>query len=196
MKSLFIISVPRSASTALEEACSKGLPTFEAKGEILNAGKSINKIKVPQYGKKEKNYARMQEECSKHVEYSIIRDVVQPFFISDNIEWIKERFNVLMIVRPVKEIMVSRRRLGWKMPRKAVARYQEMLIDLINGEEVKRIDYHEFVNDPDVLIQILKNWYNCQTFEYMTGSFLAKKKRTFIDLLQNGVKPKKYQKRD
>jgi len=182
MKSLFIVSVPRSASTTLEKTCATGLRSlgFAGKGEVLNAG-HVCKLRVPQYAKKEEHFKKLRKRCSKFVELRIIRDVIQTHFIVQNFEWLKDRFNMIFLLRPVDEIMVSRKRLGWKMPKKAVIRYQNMLKDIPEQESYKHLDYYDFIqNNPNKLIKILQNWYpDCHSFNYMTSAFINKRNSTF-----------------
>ncbi len=195
-KSLFILSVPRSGSTALEQACFIGLRPlrFTKHTEILNS--SYNKdIRTPQYAKKEKPYRILRKVCEQHKTNKIVRDVVQPFFVTEHAEWLKSMFNIILLIRPVPEIMVSRKQLGWKMPRKAVVLYQSMLMDIPRDESVQELDYYDFIRDnPSRIVQILQRWYPCSPFNYIDKHFLNKRKRTFIVLQQNKVKiplPKK-----
>lgn len=192
-KSLLIVSVPRSASTALEKACFRGLIPlkFKSKGEILNSGYQC-KLRVPQYTKKEKDFEKLKEQCLRFTQNNIIRDVVQPHFFVQYLNWITDRFNVIFLLRSLDGIMTSRKRLGWKMPRKTVLRYQNMLRDIPEREGYKHIDYYDFIrDDPYKLIKILQNWYpGCQHFEYMTKDFVKKRQKTLKILKFEGISSK------
>lgn len=189
MKSLFIISVPRSASTALEKACAKGL-SLEKCGEILNRGHYP--VKAPQYAK-EKHFEHLKKRCSKYSESRVIRDVIQPHFIVQNIDWLMERFNMIFLLRPVAEIMVSRKRLKWKMPRKTVLRYQNMLCGIPDQEFYRHLDYYDFIQDnPNKLVEILQSWYpECPPFNYIDARFRSKRHRTSLDIKTARIKPRK-----
>lgn len=194
MKSLLIVSVPRSASTALERACVKGLGPlkFQNCGEILNAGRN-EKLKVPQYAKRDKQFEKLKNQCIEHSKMKIIRDVVQPHFITQHIDWLTQLLNIIFLLRPVPEIMVSRKRLGWKMPKKTVRRYQDMLRNIPEQESYKYLNYYDFIrDDPNKLVEILQNWYpECPSFNYMDKEFINKRNRTFLSIRQAGIRPQK-----
>ena len=185
-KSLFIIAVPRSASTVLEKICSAILD-FRPHGEILNAGHNKN-IKVPQYATKLEHFEAMKAECLKYPHNMAVRDVIQIHFVTQNIDWLLERFNIIHIIRPVDEIMVSRRRLGWKMPRKTVLKHQDMLCEISEQDGFHHLDYYDFVRDtPNKIVGMLQDWYGCRDFEYMDHDFTFKQGRTAKELKAHHV---------
>lgn len=190
MKSLLIVAVPRSGSTALEKACAKGLHRlgFSSNGEVLNRGYH-KKLKIKQYAKKENHFEQLKIRCSKFDKSAIIRDVVQPHFIVHNIGWLLEQFNMICLLRPIDEIMASRKRLGWKMPRKTVLRYQNMLQEVPETDCYVYLDYYDFIRDrPDKLVKLLKRWYPaCPKFDYMDVAFRSKRTRTFLSLEKAGI---------
>ncbi len=192
-KSLLIISLPKSASTALQASCSLGLRghNFKSTGELLNNGYAGG-LDIPQYAR-EKHYGKIKKCLLKHNKNFIIRDVIQTPFIWKNVDFLKEHFNILYIRRPVKEIMLCSKLSGWKTPLSRYKKHRMKLDEIAEDEVLTRLDYYDYVlYDQDVLVQILRKWYpKTKPFIYIALSFARKRSATFEKLKNAGIRRKR-----
>lgn len=188
-KSLLIIGLPRSGSTEFERVCSKMLK-FKKCGEILNRGFRKNKSLSYGHNAGGHHFDSMKKRFSKNLHNRVIRDVVQTKFVSNNMDWLTERFNVIYIVRPSAEISLCCKMHGWNP---AITGLSKKLNSIPISDHFIHFDYYDFIFGPsNKLLVVLRKWYsNVQDFNYINASFISKRNATLSKLKRNGIKPKK-----
>lgn len=196
MKSLAIVALPRSASTLLEEICHQSLVRlgFVASAEIFNKGHNKKAGKVPHFAKNQNDkHEILKKIATKYAENHVIRDVVQCRFISDQIEWIQDRFNIIYLQRPIEEVVVCCQLHGWKTKPTSWFKYRDILDGIPSSDSFSRLKYYDFVQDnPKKLYKILKNWYpDCGNRAYMIGRFVVKRYSVFKKIAGHQKKIKK-----
>ena len=181
-RSLLIIALPRSGSTALENTCSMMLRSIlRSKGELFNKT-FYPKCKLKYHASK-KYYNDIKKTLQSFQFNHIIRDVIQTEFIISCIQWLKQYFNILYLVRPFKEIQLCCSIKGWQVPSK----YLRHSLDIIPEDEYfKRLSYDDFVLNIEPLHKLLKKWYNIWPFDYLSLSFISKRERTFMKMKRYG----------
>ena len=187
-KSLLIIGVPRSGSTSLERSCCRFLTDlgFERKGEILNPHFNPE-LDVRFNSRRKKDYEIFKNRCKENRHNAIIRDVVQNRFVIEHADMLKQWFNIIHIMRPVKETKLCCRLKGWKVD---VVGWNQKLGDIPCDKGMKIINYNDFVLiNPDKLYSILRKWYPCSKVDYMTPQFIKKREATFAKLGCHGITP-------
>jgi hypothetical protein len=146
MKSLFVVSLPRSLSTTLYYAASRALalrePNWTTGGEILNRERTR---RVCRRGSRATNarftvrdaepdlFARVGERLGATVETEgyAYKDVVQPFVVA---EWLDPaEFRVLKIERDVAEVAYAMIKRRWHYPGGAASLHRAHPWSLIEG---------------------------------------------------------------
>ena len=187
-KSLLIIGIPRTGSTALERACHKMLAClgFESDGEIFNPSFYQDLSGVTHNTRSKKYYEVFKAKCKERRHNHVIRDVVQSRFIITYANTLKQWFNIIFILRPERETKLCCKLKGWT----ANIGWMRKLIEIPCGKSMKLISYNDFVLlDPHKLYSILRKWYPCEEVDYMTPEFIGKREATFTKLGCHGVVP-------
>jgi hypothetical protein len=144
LRSLFIVSLPRSLSTLIHYQCSLKLglrsPIWADAGEILNAdsflissnglGNEADKFTPPE---QTIHFARLTEFLDDVInpQDCIYKDVVQPFVVS---QWLRgSNLAVLHIRRPVAEVVWAMLRRGWFYPGNVEPQDRSQTARLIGG---------------------------------------------------------------
>ena len=127
MRSLFIVSLPRSLSTVIHYQCSLALrlraPAWVDGGEVLNPDRNFI---FPASSANEADKFTRPEEIVRFAQLTeflddvinphgcVYKDVVQPFVVS---QWLRRRdLAVLHIRRPVAEVAWAMLKRGWMYP--------------------------------------------------------------------------------
>ncbi len=180
-QSLFILSLPRSLSSAVFNMSSMALglqqPNWTSDGEILNSDRIDHSIcsvaPFPKYSHNDRNQAdvwRMFDFLDQVVLPSgyIYKDVVQPFVIT---EWLRtKKFPVLIIERDVVDVAYAMLMRKWNYPSDIVVNTEvDVLTGLVKGLkaaelELKKLDgerihYNELIHNETSLHLALKNLY-------------------------------------
>jgi hypothetical protein len=145
MKSLFVVSLPRSLSTTLYYAASRSLrlhePTWTSAGEILNgervkARRRRVKTSAGRFTLRESEpdlFERTRAALSTSVERDgfAYKDVVQPFVVA---EWLAPgEFCVLKVKRDVAEVAYAMIKRHWHYPGRAARLHRAQPLSLIEG---------------------------------------------------------------
>src|ERR1044072_1468082 len=177
MKSLFVISLPRSLSTLAYHASRLALalnePIWTSDGEIMNNDRFVfNKgpshdsgLKFTRTGKETEIFQKLIAFLSEVVihEGFVYKDVVHPFVVS---EWLSSTgLRVLKIKRDLIDVCYSMLQMKWYYPAHAAEGVQNIedsviegiirakrAIDSVPGEVV---DYDDLIRDEDALLQAL-----------------------------------------
>jgi hypothetical protein len=180
-RSLFILSLPRSLSSAVFNMSSMALglhqPLWTSDGEILNSDRIDHAIcgnaRFPKYSHNDRNHAdvnRMFDFLDQQVFPSgyVYKDVVQPFVIT---EWLRaKKFPVLIIERDVVDVAYSMLMRKWNYPSDVLANTEiDLLTGLVAGLKVaelelkklnaERIHYNDLISNENSLHLALKNLY-------------------------------------
>ncbi len=181
MKTLFVISLPRSLSTLVYHVARLSLslnePTWTTDGEILNIDRYILNndkrdncsIKFTRFEKEPERFNRLSDFLSQVTipQGFIYKDVVHPFVVS---HWLKSAdLNVLKIKRPLPDVAYAMMAKQWFYPAAAVDENEnieeaviqglimaEHAIDRIPGET---IDYDLLVQDELIVTRALEHLY-------------------------------------
>lgn len=188
-KSLMIIGVPRSGSTALEIACHKMLEPlgFERDGEIFNPV-FYPDLNAEYNTRNKEDFETFKLRCKNRRHNSIVRDVTQHNFIIEYANVLKQWFNIIHIIRPIREVKLCCQLKGWNYNN--LAEWSNKLSDIPSGKSMRILSYNDFaLLNPDKLYSILRNWYPCEKVDYMTQDFVEKREETFTRLGCHGVVP-------
>ncbi len=180
-RSLFIIALPRSGSTALQVACQMMLRPCKCKGELLN-NRTYTKCKF-KYHAKPKHYDAIQASLKPFRHDHIVRDVIQTEFVTARIDWIREHFNVLYLVRPFNEIKICCGIKGWAVPSKKL---RKGLDGIEEGEYFQRLAYDSFIFKIKPLHDLLEQWYNIWPYDYLSPAFIRKRGQTLQKMKKHG----------
>lgn len=196
MKSLFVISLPRSLSTLAYHASRLALelnePIWTSDGEIMNNDRFVfNKepvhdsgLKFIKMGKEPEIFQRLIAFLSEVVihEGFVYKDVVHPFIVS---EWLSlTDLRVLKIKRDLTDVCYSMLQMRWYYPAQAAEGDQnnedsiiegiiraKKAIDSVPGEVV---DYADLIRDEDALLQALIRLYpeeNVRKVRFIDNNF-------------------------
>jgi hypothetical protein len=144
MKSLFIISLPRSMSSKLHRLCCSALnlqnPSWTSDGEILNVDRSVLMLGRASHCLK---YTRADSEAIFHPTKKFLsqlvskedycyKDVTQPFIVS---EWLRENpdINVVKIIPNLCHVAFAMMQRQWLYPTAAAGHNGDMLGMMITG---------------------------------------------------------------
>ncbi len=195
MKSLFIVSLPRSLSSFIYQTTKTLLqlrePSWTSDGEILNPDRFILNPRAAvtdqsyYYTKKseEGRYSAALDFLDHVVQpqHFIYKDVVQPFIVE---EWLRRGgVNVLKIKRPIADVVFSMRNRKWWYPANGIPN-GDMLAGLIKGlldaektidtVEGKEVYFDRFIEDEQYIEEILGGIYpgvKLRPFKYLDGPF-------------------------
>lgn len=181
MKSLFVVSLPRSLSTTLYYAASRSLrllePTWTSGGEILNRDRFTRRERRAtasdaRFTSRESDPELFEEvglllERSVEPEGHAYKDVVQPFVVA---EWLDpSEYCVLKVKRDVAEVAFAMLKRHWHYPGSAASLHAgpprsliegllraEAALDGIGGETVH---YRDAVRSHEPLEAALRRLY-------------------------------------
>ena len=180
IRSLFIISLPRSLSTLINYHCRVALqlrsPGWADAGEVLNPdrilvssgrlGNEAVKFTPPEQVLR---FARLSEFLGDVINLHdcVYKDVVQPFVVS---QWLcRNNLAVLRIRRPVAEVAWAMLKRGWSYPRNAAPSDRPETYRLISGlvraaealdtTTGEHLDFDDLINSEDVLRSALQRLY-------------------------------------
>jgi hypothetical protein len=181
LKSLFVLSLPRSLSTVIYHAARLSLdlrePVWTTDGEILNGDRIVlsdahDTHDVAKYVDPRRDpplFVRMTALLDDAVqpEGYAYKDVVNPFVIA---QWLQGRdLAVLKVRRDIADVALSMRTRGWLYPCRvasAAADSDEALIHglvlawrAIDGVEGETIDYAKLVENDSLLQETLRRLY-------------------------------------
>jgi len=181
MKTLFILSLPRSLSTLVYHVARLSLelnePGWTSDGEILNndryihyGGKGYNEsLKYIRKDREPEIFIRLNAFLDQVIvpQNFIYKDVVHPFVVSN---WLKKnRIEVLKIKRKLADVAYSMLSKGWYYPAMATKRKEfgedALIHGLIMAEKAIEsvpgviIDYDSFVLDDKIIIRALETLY-------------------------------------
>jgi len=173
LKTLLVVSLPRSASTEVERICLQALKNlrFESKGEFLNHSFRRNYIDIKQHAKSE-YYPLLMDRCLKYKDDKVLRDVVQSGFISHNIDKLAAEMNIIVVDRPLDEVIFCSRKHGWTAFDSLFKSYREeleIIMPVINAikefDEDKTITYQKY------------NWWNVNHSNRDNEQYMSPEKR-------------------
>jgi hypothetical protein len=197
MKSLFVLSLPRSLSTIVYEAAQLSLglrrPAWTSAGEILNVDRAPLSVRRLRSGRakftmKEHEPVRFERltsllACAAAPEGFAYKDVVHPFVTS---EWpgISE-FCVLKIRRDPAEVAFAMLERGWGYPCRAATLgrdYEAAVVEgLLRAERAlasvpgEVLDYADAIADHEALRSVLGRLYpdaRLDGLSYIDGNFV------------------------
>jgi hypothetical protein len=180
MRSLFIVSLPRSLSTVIHYQCSQTLrlrsPAWVDGGEVLNPDRNFI---FPASSANEADKFTRPEETVRFAQLTeflddvinpygcVYKDVVQPFVVS---QWLRRRdLAVLHIRRPVAEVAWAMLKRGWMYPGHAEPPDRSERYRLITGlakaaqvlENIsaEHVDFDQLTTSEDALKAALQRLY-------------------------------------
>lgn len=195
IRSLFIVSLPRSLSTLIHDHCSRTLrlrsPAWADAGEVLNPdriliwsgslGNEADKFTRPEQTVR---FAHLSEFLHDVINPHdcIYKDVVQPFVVS---QWLrKSNLAVLHIRRPVAEVAWAMLKRGWLYPGNAEPQDRSETQRLISGLvkaaraldkiDAEHVDFDQLVSSEDTLRSALQRLYpelEIPTINYIDRDF-------------------------
>ena len=144
LRSLFIVSLPRSLSTLVHDCCAAALglrsPGWTTAGEILNGDRLVmfahaSGVEALKFTPPEQraSFRRLSELLDDIVRPRgrVYKDVVQPFVVSD---WLASKdLAVLRVRRPVAEVGRAMLAHGWLYPHHAVPAEEPTTRGMIRG---------------------------------------------------------------
>jgi hypothetical protein len=191
---LLLVGLPRGiTSFVYQQVCRVtefSSPEFVADGEVLNPERTdlnspeinseleetYNNKRTSQFFSKEKEAHRlfMQILTSIPNNYAI-KDVVQPWFIIENINLIEELFFVIYLRRPIDQVQFALDRRGWNC-------YEN--IDEIDRfySQLPTINVNSALFDSEYISLKLKSFgINAGGFDYIDDAFSARREQFFKD---------------
>jgi hypothetical protein len=121
MKSLMILSFPRSMSSLVADVCANSLehqlkrPEWKS-CEILHAGNPLITKQTTNHSVYTSKWSDYRKALKAHAEDYVIKDVNQPWICADYIAKNPDDYNVLFIRRPLNEVVYSIFKAGWFWP--------------------------------------------------------------------------------
>jgi hypothetical protein len=203
MKSLFVVSLPRSLSTALYHSASRSLrlhePNWTSGGEILNrerfgrresraaaaAGARFT-VRESDPGLFEQVGLLLEDRAERHG--FAYKDVVQPFVVAD---WLDpSEFCVLRVKRDVAEVAYAMLKRHWHYPGAAASLHRssprsliegllraESALDALGGETVHYRDAVESHEPLRTALQALYPEAPLSPFAYINRAFVRTRNR-------------------
>lgn len=191
MRSLFIVSLPRSLSSLVYHVARRSLGvgdlSWTSDGELLNPDRHASygraegrALKYTRPWAPERRFARMHAFLDAIVrpEDHVYKDVVQPFVVSS---WLEQReLAILCIRRPLADVVFAMQEQGWTYPARAVAppgigedEHEQAEAAVVAGLIAARrafeplaaevVDYDDLVSNEAVLPAALARLYPGQT---------------------------------
>ncbi len=146
MRSLFVVSLPRSLSTRVyhwcREALGLGEPVWTSDGEILNLDRFVLRPEEPMDEGRKFTHPESEPEVFQgllaqldqvtHTHGFAYKDVVQPFVVS---RWLPSQdFRILKVQRPVVDVAYAMLERGWHYPSRVAPESEpDLEIRLLNG---------------------------------------------------------------
>ncbi|MFO7567470.1 MAG: hypothetical protein R6X02_32805 [Enhygromyxa sp.] len=187
MRSLFIVSLPRSLSSLVYQVARRSLGVddlaWTSDGELLNPDRHASygraegrALKYTRRWAPERRFERMHAYLDELVrpEGRVYKDVVQPFVLAS---WLKDRkLAILYIRRPLADVVFAMQAQGWSYPARAVAppdrgedQHDQSEAAVVAGllaarralEQLpaERVDYDELISDEAALPAALNRLY-------------------------------------
>lgn len=206
VRSLFVVSLPRSLSSLLYVAASHAIglaePAWTSDGEILNRDRVPRRLqglapageRFALLGSSPDTFASMTTylDTAAMRHGHAYKDVVQPFVIG-GWEGLGE-FRVLKVRRSVAEVAYAMLKRQWWYPARAASVYEvrpwslveglvraEAALDALPGESV---DYADAIIDPDPLDAALRRLYpdvSLRPLRYIDRRFIRTRRRLEAD---------------
>lgn len=179
MKSLFIIGLPRSGTSRLQDICVQALG-FEEIFEPLSPNNQMRDERflrgIP-FSAKEEWYEKFKENLIQFQENCVVKEVAQTKFFCACSEWLIKTFHVIYLRRTKKEVLAHWKRRGWGGgDLKGVISARQADLKRVNWPVI--LDFWEFVKDEKILNGILKEWYGKDAGKYINGEFKKKRHET------------------
>jgi hypothetical protein len=182
MKSLLIVGVGRSGSTLLQSICCDALE-FKNTNEIFNRSvydeliqHQISFIQELPYFAPRPYWPDMWKLLMRYSKDCVVKDNLQPEFISYHFDKILSQFNVLYIRRNSDDVIKCHHRRGWVSAHvhRVHQIYDRIFSQLRPGMAI--LQYDDFIKDESFLNNILKLWYpSCKKCNYITTAFIEKR---------------------
>ena len=198
MRSLFIVSLPRSLSTRTYQLCREALglaePGWTSDGEVLNLDRyTLWGDEAAGEGRK---YTRQEwqpvhfqrilaqlDQITRDHGYAY-KDVVQPFAVS---RWLPTRdFRILKIERPVVEVAYAMLERGWHYPRRVAESWPDLEAEVLQGLRRAHqalaaipgevVSFEALIHDERVLEQAVQRLYPERPgirFHYLDAAFVG-----------------------
>lgn len=200
MKSLLIVSQPKSMSSVTFSICSKALPNLtnplqkEAAGEILNDDWSKECLGIKRYTKQE--YDKVAAILDKYKKGYVIKDVVQTPAVYRYIQENPDSFNVLIAQRRIEDVAYFMWKRGWTstihslgIPGQHVQNRITLVLhcaallhlrhNYINPIKAPRVVYKDSLTNPNSIFDKLERLgYSPKRFNYISPSFKERRERT------------------
>lgn len=181
MKSLLIISSPRSLSTQVYEICCASLPELKqvpnvTRGEVFNFYDNTE-CTIKHCDRTENGYKYVCNTLDQYYNGYIIKSVVQPFHISRYLDFNEGKYNVLYIKRDRDTILTCQHLLNWQC------------VDPIFYEalywQYNSVHYEELIYNTECLWILLRSMgYIVNDFNYINDEFVKYREQV---LLKTGV---------
>ncbi len=196
MRSLFIISLPRSLSTLVfDQAClaiNLHAPGWVSSGELLNPDRWFTGTQIPHGAAKfipaEKQF--QTEQLLSFLSDTVkskghcYKDVTQPFATS---KWLinqQQKLAVIRIERPLTDIAYAMQAQGWRYPANAINNTEYHLDNFLNGLIIARnalrtvpaisVPFDDLIHDETTLATALQKLYPnnaINSIQYITPAF-------------------------
>jgi len=112
MKSVFIVSVPKSGSSVLQAMIAKSI-NFKNCRELLNPKYNTS---LPYHQLNSDYHSLIRNILMPMKKNCVVKEVAQTQFVLENIEWMLEHFNVIFLSRKIGQILKSMcfQQMVWK----------------------------------------------------------------------------------
>lgn len=177
MKSLLIVSSPRSLSTSIYEICCFALPELKpvpnvTRGEVFNYLDNP-KCPITHYDRSISGYKHV---CKTLREYNcgfILKSVVQPFHVSRYLDFHENSYNVLYIYRDRDAVKKCQDLRGWECVDPLI--YEALFWKYVT------VKYETLIYDPKHLFDALRQFnYQVNEFNYINNDYIRERESVLL----------------